>query len=77
MYTNVMEIIGRFKEHNYSLKEKTIIDVETSSGELILTIYPDAKYIQFHDKFTQSGIDLPGIKNILSTVCKGWNTNHS
>jgi len=69
-----MDIIEHFKKQGFELKSKTLIDAE-SKGTLLFTAFPDDEYIQFHEEFTQLGIDLPGMKVFLEK--SGWDHNHT
>jgi len=59
----------------YIITKKSLFDFQDKNGESLFTIFPDDKYIQFHGGFTQIGIDLPGIKDILSEG--NWSHNHT
>ncbi len=69
-----MDIAEHFKKHGFSVKNKTVIDIK-SDGKCLFTVFPDDEYIQFHDEFTQLGIDLPGMKVFLETT--KWDHNHT
>lgn len=72
----VPHLISKLSE-NYKARFKNIIDILDKSDRVILTIFPDDQYIQFHDEFTQIGIELPQIKEILKMIEeRGWTHNH-
>jgi hypothetical protein len=59
------------------VEEKRVIDVYyrvNGVGEKkpIASIFPDDRYIQFHEEFTQIGIKVPGLKDLIQ-----WKTNHT
>jgi len=53
---------------------KKVIDITDVNDKPIASIFWDDKYIQFHDEFTQIGIDIPVLKRLIDS---GYNHNHS
>ena len=65
------------EKHGYKYKTKIIIDVIDEKGKPLFSLYPDDKYLQFHDEFTQIGYQLPGIDEIEKITKKDhWESNH-
>ncbi len=56
----------------YQLKK--VIDVTDVNDKPVASIFWDDKYIQFHDEFTQLGIEIPVLKKLMES---GYNHNHS
>jgi len=61
--------------HIVENKRVTDIYYETKKGEKkpVASIFPDDRYIQFHDEFTQIGIDIPAFKEMMQS----WHNNHT
>lgn len=56
--------------------EKKVIDVtyqRDCEDHPIASIFPDDKYIQFHEEFTQIGVKVPGLKDLMQK----WDHNHT
>lgn len=72
--------LNELKSTGHLCTEKIVIDVSyTINGcngpkeKPIASVFPDDKYIQFHDEFTHIGIDVPG----LGQLSKSWSSNHT
>jgi len=59
-------------------EEKRVIDIKYKVADSneeypIASIFPDDRYIQFHEEFTQIGIKVPGLKDLMLI----WDHNHT
>jgi len=72
--------ITTLRNTGHACDEKRVIDIFYTAHrdggpekKPIASIFPDDRYIQFHDEFTQIGVGVPGL-DILS---KTWENNHT
>ena len=70
----IFEIVSRLIPAGFNVVPKLVIDVTDSKNKPIVSIFPDDKYIQFHDEFTQIGVDIPVLKELMDY---GFDHNHS
>lgn len=68
---NILRSLG------YIITEKTLWDI-TLNENPVMSIFPDDKYIQFHDEYTQIAWDIPELQNLIKFLKKkGFAHNHS
>ena len=67
-------LIGQFVMAGFKVNAKTFIDVLDVNDKPIASVFVDDKYIQFHDEFTQIGVDIPVLKKLMDA---GYNHNHT
>ncbi len=58
----------------FKIKTKMFVDVLDINDKPIASIFPEDNYIQFHDEFTQIGVEIPVLKKFMDS---GFNHNHS
>ena len=65
------------KATGHTCVDKRVIDVTYTGNDgnqrALASIFPDDKYVQFHDEFTQIGIGIPG----FDELCKEYDHNHT
>lgn len=71
------EIIGMLTNFGYNCKKKALYDISLA-GKGVATIFPEDKYIQFHDEYTQVSNSVPKLRELIGILeAKGFTHNHS
>jgi hypothetical protein len=58
------------------VEEKRVVDIFYIVGtekRPIASIFPDDRYIQLHEEFTQIGVNVPQLKDLI----RNWSNNHT
>ena len=53
---------------------KPVVDIQDQSGHPVASVFPQDKYIQFHEGFTQFGHAIPIFKTLMDS---GYESNHT
>lgn len=72
---DIDQIVQKLKKFECNCEEKRIIDISDKGNRPIATLFIDDKYIQFHDEYTQIGIEVPPLKELLEAG--DWDHNHT
>ena len=73
----IVEMLGVLSKNGLNVQIKSVYDITTKDGKPFVSIYPEDKYIKFHEEFTQIGYLKPGGKEIVELAIEhGWEHNH-
>lgn len=73
----INQIINDLEYSGYKCEKKILHDI-SFAGKIVATIYPEDKYIQFHDEYTQISYDIPKLRKIIDVLeAEGFEHNHT